>query len=91
MERLDPQTLAAQLVQLPVCVFDPERGGLIRREFVFADFSEAFGFMTQVALMEEQRNHHPEWANVYNRVAHHLDDSRRQGFVPQGHRSGALD
>ena len=69
MERLDPQTLAAQLVQLPVWRFDPERGGLIRREFVFADFSEAFGFMTQVALMAEKRNHHPEWSNVYNRVA----------------------
>lgn len=69
MEKLDPQTLAAQLMQLPDWRFDPERGGLIRREFVFADFAEAFGFMTQVALMAEKRNHHPEWSNVYNRVA----------------------
>jgi len=38
------------------------------REFVFADFAEAFAFMTQVALAAEKRNHHPEWANVYNRV-----------------------
>ena len=38
------------------------------RRFVFADFSEAFGFMSRVALAAEAMNHHPEWFNVYNRV-----------------------
>ena len=38
------------------------------REFVFADFVTAFGFMSQVALLAETRNHHPNWSNVYNRV-----------------------
>ena len=68
MKKLDSQTLAAQLAQRPGWRFDADRGGLITREFVFADFTEAFGFMTQVALLAEKRNHHPEWSNIYNRV-----------------------
>jgi len=40
----------------------------IRRDLAFADFKEAFAFMTRVALKAEQMNHHPEWFNVYNRV-----------------------
>lgn len=40
----------------------------ISREFVFADFAQAFGFMTQIAIQAEKQNHHPEWSNVYNRV-----------------------
>lgn len=41
---------------------------MIKRELVFADFSQAFGFMTRLALAAEKVNHHPEWFNVYNRV-----------------------
>lgn len=40
----------------------------IKRTFTFANFNEAFGFMTSIALMAEKMNHHPEWFNVYNRV-----------------------
>jgi 4a-hydroxytetrahydrobiopterin dehydratase len=40
----------------------------IEKTFKFKDFNEAFGFMTRVALMAEQMNHHPEWRNVWNRV-----------------------
>lgn len=39
-----------------------------QRSFKFADFNEAFGFMTRVALAAEKADHHPEWFNVYNRV-----------------------
>ncbi len=41
----------------------------ICREFKFADFNEAFGFMTRVAILADKMDHHPEWFNVYNRVA----------------------
>lgn len=40
----------------------------IARSFKFADFNEAFAFMTRVALVAEKMDHHPEWFNVYNRV-----------------------
>jgi 4a-hydroxytetrahydrobiopterin dehydratase len=36
--------------------------------YKFKDFIEAFGFMTKVALLAQQANHHPEWSNVYNKV-----------------------
>ena len=37
-------------------------------EYVFGSFGQAFGFMTEVALIAERTNHHPEWFNVYNKV-----------------------
>ena len=40
----------------------------ISHEFKFKDFSEAFGFMTRVALLAQAADHHPEWSNVYNKV-----------------------
>lgn len=40
----------------------------IHRQFKFADFNEAFGFMTRVAIKAQEMDHHPEWFNVYNKV-----------------------
>lgn len=45
-----------------------ERDGALRRRFEFADFSEAFAFMTRVALLAESANHHPDWSNSWNTV-----------------------
>ncbi len=40
----------------------------VHKSFKFKDFTAAFGFMTQVALIAEKMDHHPEWSNVYNKV-----------------------
>jgi len=40
----------------------------LQKEFVFKDFSEAFAFMTRVALLAETQQHHPSWHNIYNKV-----------------------
>ena len=68
MTRLDTQAIDALLAALPQWRYSAERGGLIKREFVFDDFVGAFGFMAKIALLAERTNHHPEWSNVYNRV-----------------------
>jgi 4a-hydroxytetrahydrobiopterin dehydratase len=44
------------------------KDGKLYREFIFNDFVAAFGFMSQVAIIAEKVNHHPEWFNVYKRV-----------------------
>ncbi|CAM3097345.1 Putative pterin-4-alpha-carbinolamine dehydratase [Sphingomonas antarctica] len=58
---------ATALAALPAWTHEPQRDA-ITRDFKFADFSEAFGFMTRVSLLAHAADHHPEWSNVYNRV-----------------------
>jgi 4a-hydroxytetrahydrobiopterin dehydratase len=45
-----------------------EKNNALYKKFTFRDFSEAFGFMTRVAMAAEKMNHHPLWTNVYNQV-----------------------
>jgi 4a-hydroxytetrahydrobiopterin dehydratase len=46
-----------------------EENDSLKKTFSFKDFSQAFAFMTRVALLAEQHNHHPTWTNTYNRVS----------------------
>ena len=45
-----------------------EKDNKLIRTFKFKDFIEAWGFMSQVAIIAEKMNHHPNWSNVYNTV-----------------------
>ncbi|MET4896842.1 4a-hydroxytetrahydrobiopterin dehydratase [Sphingomonadaceae bacterium jetA1] len=67
VERLNDLDRDEALDGLPDWDWDEGRDAISRR-FVFADFNEAFGFMTRVALLAEKADHHPEWSNVWNRV-----------------------
>lgn len=66
-ERIPPGELAERLGGLEG--WRPAEGReAIAKTFTFADFREAFAWMTRVALVAESMNHHPEWFNVYSRV-----------------------
>lgn len=67
IEALSEQDRADALDGLPDWDYDDGRDA-ITRTLVFADFAEAFSFMTRVALVAERADHHPEWRNVWNRV-----------------------
>ncbi|NJN28968.1 MAG: pterin-4-alpha-carbinolamine dehydratase [Cyclobacteriaceae bacterium] len=49
-----------------------EENNRLKKTFKFKDFTEAFGFMTKVALIAEKADHHPFWTNVYNTVSFEL-------------------
>ena len=67
MNALDKPAARALLATLPAWTHDAQRDA-IHRNFHFADFSQAFAFMTELALVAERADHHPEWRNVYNKV-----------------------
>jgi 4a-hydroxytetrahydrobiopterin dehydratase len=64
---LDPQRRAEALAGLAQWKVTDGRDA-ITRKFVFANFNEAFGFMSRVAMQAEKLDHHPEWSNVYRTV-----------------------
>lgn len=67
MKNLDTDQVRERLAARPGWQLSDD-GLAITRQFKFADFRQAFAFMTQVALAAERADHHPEWSNVYNRV-----------------------
>lgn len=81
--KLSSSQLESLPAELPLWAFSAERGGLLRREFVFVDFAQAFGFMSQLALHAERINHHPEWFNVYHRVSVTLTTHDAGGLTPK--------
>ncbi len=67
IERLNETERATALGGLRFWKYDESKAGIFR-QFSFADFAEAFAFMTRVASLAEEQNHHPEWSNVWNNV-----------------------
>ena len=63
-----------------------ERDGALHRRFTFADFSEAFAFMTRVALLAESKGHHPDWSNSWNKVDIALSTHSAGGVVTDADR-----
>lgn len=64
-EKLSDEAISAGLSELGNWLLEE---GKLRRDFRFANFVDAFGFMTRAAIEAEKMNHHPEWFNVYSRV-----------------------
>lgn len=62
-----------------------ERDGALWRSFVFANFSEAFGFLTRVALHAETVDHHPEFTSRWNRVDFRLTSHDAGGITDRDH------
>lgn len=66
MDRLPETEIARGLERLEG--WGRTEDGAIGKQFVFADFVAAFGFMTRVALLAEKAGHHPDWSNSYKAV-----------------------
>ncbi|WP_421725939.1 4a-hydroxytetrahydrobiopterin dehydratase [Bauldia sp.] len=67
VNRLTDEQRAKALADLNDWSLVADRDAIVR-SIKFANFVEAFGFMTRVAILAEKADHHPEWSNVYNRV-----------------------
>tara|TARA_R110002096_G_scaffold136187_4_gene288614 strand:+ start:192 stop:494 length:303 start_codon:yes stop_codon:yes gene_type:complete len=66
-EKLTEVDIQITLESLPGWTFDEGQQSL-HRSFMFKNFSEAWGFMAQTALLAEKMDHHPDWRNSFNRV-----------------------
>ena len=66
-----------------------EKDNTLQRTIVFKDFKQAFSFMTRVALLAEQMDHHPNWSNVYNSVTIHLSTHDAGNIVTEKDRNMA--
>ncbi len=65
--KLTPTEREDALAGLPGWTWDAKRDAIVK-QWKFADFNAAWGFMSRVALIAERQDHHPEWFNVWNRV-----------------------
>lgn len=78
MAILSNEELKSALLELPNWEY---REGVLYKKFVFANFIEAFGFMSQVAFYAEKLNHHPDWKNSYSRVEVELTTHEQGGVT----------
>ena len=76
--KLSDSEISAQLAKLPG--WSIEKGNL-HRAFEFKDFTQAFGFMAQVALAAEKMDHHPDWSNAWNKVVIDLSTHSAGGLT----------
>jgi 4a-hydroxytetrahydrobiopterin dehydratase len=76
--KLTESEIAAGLTSLPGWTVQQEK---LHRSYKFPDFAHALGFMMTAAPLIEKRDHHPEWANVYNRVTIHLSTHDSGGIT----------
>ena len=68
-DKLDPDARDTAISELGATGWAPcDDRDAIRKTFTFANFVEAFGFMSKAAIWAEKMNHHPEWDNVYKTV-----------------------
>ncbi len=80
-EKLAPDEVAGRLTELEGWALEG-RDVAITKTFTFRNFSEAFAFMTRVALAAEKLDHHPEWSNVYRKVEVRLTTHDAAGLTP---------
>ncbi len=78
IQRMSSDEIAQNLQQLPDWAVQQNT---LHRRYEFANFVEAFGFMSQVALLAERDDHHPDWSNVYNRVIINLSTHEAGGIT----------
>ena len=82
IEKMTPEQIQTELENLDGWELKADK---LHRELKFKNFVEAFGFMTQVALLAEKADHHPEWSNVYSGVTidlttHECDGISKRDF-----------
>jgi 4a-hydroxytetrahydrobiopterin dehydratase len=80
IQKLTTEERATELAQLKGWQVVKDRDA-IQRKLQFADFNEAFGFMTRVAIKAQEMDHHPEWFNVYNKVEITLSTHEASGLT----------
>ncbi|MEM1407348.1 MAG: 4a-hydroxytetrahydrobiopterin dehydratase [Bacteroidota bacterium] len=68
-----------------------EENNRLKKTFTFKDFVSAFGFMTQVAIIAEKMDHHPNWSNVYNTVSFELNTHDAGDIVTEKDRKLAAE
>ena len=76
--KLSSQEISGELARLPGWSIED---GKLRRVFEFRDFTQAFGFMAQVALAAEKMDHHPDWSNSLNKVVIELSTHSAGGLT----------